>query len=57
MPAGKKRSSERTGIIKQSFSNVDNEIGSLREVTKPVADPFCPLKFTEKQNKSNSHES
>lgn len=48
MPAGRKRSRERTGIIKQSCSRVDREIGSLRELTKaPVPGLLgCPLKLT-----------
>lgn len=48
MPAGKNRSRERTGIMKQSCSRVDREIGSLRELTKaPVPGLWgCPLKLT-----------
>jgi hypothetical protein len=41
IPAGKNLSNERTGIMKQSCSSVESEIGSLREVTKAfVAEPF-----------------
>lgn len=48
-PAGRNLSNERMGITKQSCSSVDNEIGSLRELTKApaaVALLCCPLKFT-----------
>jgi hypothetical protein len=47
IPAGRNLSSERIGITKQSWSSVDREIGSLRELTNaPVAEFCCPLKFT-----------
>lgn len=48
IPAGRNLSKDRTGIMKQSCSKVDKLIGSLLELTKPVADPFWgALKFTE----------
>jgi hypothetical protein len=47
IPAGKNLSRLCTGMMKQSFSNVAKEIGSLRELTKPpVPFLFCPLKLT-----------
>lgn len=41
-PAGRNLCKLLTGIMKQSRSSVDKEIGSLLELTKaPVAVPFC----------------
>jgi len=51
IPAGKKRSKLCTGMMKQSFSKVANEMGSLLELTKPpVPFLFCPLKLTVSEN-------
>lgn len=44
IPAGRKRSKLCTGIMKQSLSKVDNEIGSVRAPTTILLP--CPLKLT-----------
>lgn len=46
-PAGRKRSIERIGMIKQSFSKVVKEMGSLLELTNPfIASLASPPRLT-----------
>lgn len=53
IPAGRNRSKLCTGIMKQSRSNVDNEIGSVRAPTTILLP--CPLKLTVAERNRNGN--